>query len=467
VIPSNVTLRFCRFNSTQVLSTLILFFSFSGTLAIAQRSGHVPKEAPRRDERQRRDRDADDELSRGEVGELDAAVIGALDTTVELEAAAQALYERLDKLMVEDDGKRLAMDEETVRAFARINSSQRIAIHTITTQKKFLSRLHRKLQVELDEDVVVGWEPSDRQDKKVADKTKWAKKALEAVNRQRTWIRTTLAELPNAVDISAAPTLGETIEARDTELFLKEIAEYNAGADAALEDSWAAFWEAGHTATVERAKIDADQKLAHERAKNELAEQESKRKLAEADAEIAKLKNNMKIELDRRTAAEAERLAEAKIAYEKKLAEVERRERQGEADRYAGDAIAKIEHDKTKGDADHLKKKAQAQTEEVRRLLKPFTTPGFMRANQRGETYDKKPHSLSGLRSLGALEPTMQGVKKLYNLATTKKDKVRPRWGKAKRWKNLNQSTKEKAKKAQKYLLELGEALVELGMLAP
>jgi len=99
--------------------------------------------------------------------------------------------------------------------------------------------------------------------------------------------------------------------------------------------------------------------------------------------------------------------------------------------------------------------------------ISPFTTPGFMRANQRGETYEKKALSLSAIRSIGALEPTMQGVKKLYRLATTKKDKVRPRWGKARRWKNLNQSTKENAKQAQKYLIDLGEAMVELGMLTP
>ena len=83
---------------------------------------------------------------------------------------------------------------------------------------------------------------------------------------------------------------------------------------------------------------------------------------------------------------------------------------------------------------------------------------------------DKLPHSYTQLTSIGALDPTIDGMQKLVNIAHTRTDIVRPRW---KFKSNLptgwrkNPDDIEQVKEAQKLLIELGPVLVEMGLLSP
>lgn len=52
-------------------------------------------------------------------------------------------------------------------------------------------------------------------------------------------------------------------------------------------------------------------------------------------------------------------------------------------------------------------------------------------------------------------------------LGRDKKDKERPRWGYPQRINKLSAEQRDELKRAQEYLIDLGEIMVELGMLAP
>ncbi len=60
-----------------------------------------------------------------------------------------------------------------------------------------------------------------------------------------------------------------------------------------------------------------------------------------------------------------------------------------------------------------------------------------------------------------------RGLRALYTIGNDKKDKERPRLGLAKRWKGITPQQRDHLKNVQDHLIDLGEVLVELEMLAP
>jgi hypothetical protein len=64
------------------------------------------------------------------------------------------------------------------------------------------------------------------------------------------------------------------------------------------------------------------------------------------------------------------------------------------------------------------------------------------------------------------LDPSLAGLRKLAEIATNAKDKVRPRWKLGMYWPQKPQEL-EKVKEAQQLLIELGPVMVELKLLEP
>lgn len=161
----------------------------------------------------------------------------------------------------------------------------------------------------------------------------------------------------------------------------------------------------------------------------------------------------------RRLQAEAEaREAEAR----RKLAELE-------AEKVKRDTESKLAVTGTLNDVKRMELKKKAEDPKVKAKLAPFITPGYLTARG-GISTEKKPISYTELRSIGALEPSTSGFRRLIDVAFTIRDKARPRW--SFHQKNRDSFLRypddlEKVKEAQDLLIELGDVMVEMGLLAP
>jgi hypothetical protein len=112
-------------------------------------------------------------------------------------------------------------------------------------------------------------------------------------------------------------------------------------------------------------------------------------------------------------------------------------------------------------------KKEKAQDSQVQALLKPFTTLGYVQADN-SLTTEKRPHSLAKLQAAGALDPSEFGLDMLRRIASNEADTERPRWDMSRvSLINLSSGQAKKLRESQQTLIELGDALVELKLLDP
>lgn len=120
----------------------------------------------------------------------------------------------------------------------------------------------------------------------------------------------------------------------------------------------------------------------------------------------------------------------------------------------------------------------QRDMADVERYLQPFTAPGYLQpksdrnAWDTERTVDKEPVSLSRLKRLGALEDTMEGLKRLYIFGGGKNPALnnsRPLGSFPQYWaQHLNKPEVHQAvQRAQQLLREHGQALVEEQRLSP
>jgi hypothetical protein len=124
-----------------------------------------------------------------------------------------------------------------------------------------------------------------------------------------------------------------------------------------------------------------------------------------------------------------------------------------------------------KAEAERRRLVAEARELRVRQLLAPFLARGFKQPKEWQGTFlafertaEEKPISLMTLRSVGALEPTAEGLGSLAWVAGDVKND-RPHWnfGHFNSW---SAETHRFVAGVQALLRELGEVLVEEGMLA-
>jgi hypothetical protein len=154
-----------------------------------------------------------------------------------------------------------------------------------------------------------------------------------------------------------------------------------------------------------------------------------------------------------------------RIEQENTKAELQRLEQAAAVERGAQDVDAKLARDATHSDAEKKLRDQRCQDPKVRAALAPFLAPGYYQPGQERGGYDKLPVSLAALRAAGALEPSAQGLEKLRNIAVDARDEERPRWPFQGR--TLAPQQRDQVKEAQQYLIELGEEMVGLKMLAP
>jgi hypothetical protein len=124
----------------------------------------------------------------------------------------------------------------------------------------------------------------------------------------------------------------------------------------------------------------------------------------------------------------------------------------------------------------HQKLVAKAYSAEIQDALAPLLAKGLWQPGQaKAVSRDAVPFSLKAIQAKGALDPTPEGLAKLYELVSSPDNDRAPKWsdatrrkaGETEKWLAKQPASVAAARKAQDALIELGEVLVDLKALAP
>jgi hypothetical protein len=282
------------------------------------------------------------------------------------------------------------------------------------------------------------------------------------------WIKENLASLDRSEDVSADPSLKSRIDAYRAELRQAWIDAQARGREAAREAAEPVMEENARTAELERALLEANQKLA-------LARQQNEQQRIDFDMRMER----QRIEL-------RERLAASQREMDDRLAEIERQNKLAEAERMRRDAEVGAEAGSIRDDARRVELVAKCNSPQVQADLAPFLAEGLWQPGdfERNIRFDKTPMSFSKIRADGALVDDINGYQRLLEIANAQGcfprggrrgeyyknrehlDSERPKWGYPQYWKNLTQEQIQEVRRIQALLNELGPTLVEEGMLS-
>lgn len=318
-----------------------------------------------------------------------------------------------------ETGKLLARHSELVSLARRFYEAD---LGELPAREDVIARIEnaRRIELQLIEAGGTTFQPTPEMTVSLQDQVLWA----DSISRKLVALQKTMAALvrESQIKFSDQPPDGAspTLQAAIRNLTLSESA-------AVQRDLVKATSEADRQAAdlVKQAEVD-----------KRILEAEAKAKKIIQDAEEAAAKQKLEME---------QMLAQAKVEQAK------------------GEVVKKD----TLREAEKVKQRKKAQDPQVRAKLGPFLTPGHWTPG--GMTYEAKPHSYSMLSGQGALDPSIEGMQKLMDIAYDPADRERPRWrfgGSVRYWRN-KPSAVESVKEAQQLLIELGEVMVELKMLEP
>lgn len=141
--------------------------------------------------------------------------------------------------------------------------------------------------------------------------------------------------------------------------------------------------------------------------------------------------------------------------------------------------IAQVQREQAEFQAKAARAEAlRREMSDVKRYLSPFTAPGYLQPKSDRNawdverTADAEPVSLTRLKRLGALEPTMEGLERLYIFGGGKNavlNNSRPLGSFPQYWaqKLSKPEVLQAVKRAQQLLRDHGQAMVEEQLLAP
>lgn len=431
-------------------SVLFLLAAAAGGVR-AQPAGSTPPsgDEARRSEREERYIKEQNERTRRLMQAFADLAQETSDVLERLEKRIAEFGPRLDSLLTSDQGKRLAQDQASSEVYQALRNEPVVSLDQIRSKKQAVNSILAGLKEELKREAV-GYLPDASVQREVNETFDWAKDNLGAAIERANVLDGVLAKLPRDSDVANLKTLQEVI--RDYEAQRAEtwaIARTKA-VESAREENQKRLTESARNAELERGKLEVEQLLKEARAQNE------------------KLQAEFEIKLKAQEAEENRRLAEAQKKHDDEIAAVRRDLEEAKAERLKKDAEGKVNTDKKIAEAHDVELRHKCHDPKVMALLAPFTTPGYYQPRPNGAVIEIElvPMSLSRLRSFGALEPTNHGIFQLLEVGTFKGDKARPRWPYMKRIEMLSPHDLEQVKLTQKYLIELGDALVEEKMLS-
>ncbi len=155
-------------------------------------------------------------------------------------------------------------------------------------------------------------------------------------------------------------------------------------------------------------------------------------------------------------------LAEAEVKVAEAAASAKKSEKELEAERIAAET-----------EKNRLREKAK--TREVANALAPFVGKGYWQPGRAVPGRDAAGISLTAIKAEGALDPSPTGMRQLYHIGANPKNDRPGGWAQEDRmvgkpleaWLKNKPGARDTARKAQDILLELGDILVEVGLLSP
>lgn len=360
----------------------------------------------------------------------------------------QTFAARMATLLTNDEGKRIAHDPTAFMMYLRLEKEPVTTVDEVKARKAASAAIVERLKAD-QQNIEVGYQPSEELEREVDELYYWAKDRLAVFGAHDETLDSIIADAPKEIDLAKAKTLTAALtdyRARWPQV----LAESKIlGEELAAEESKMILIEAARAAELEKALEERD------------------RLQRETTAQIERARLDFELQLQHLKREEQERRVAAEIAYKDAMAELERFRKQAEADRYAEDVRADLKKDETVAAAERERKIALANSTEVQQLLAPFLAQGYSQPEQKPST-TRGPVSLAALRSAGALDPTDKGLRVLHRLGTKKQeDRDRPRWGFASYYERMSAEQRAQLQQAQDYLNDLGAVMVELGLLAP
>lgn len=356
---------------------------------------------------------------------------------------------RMQELMKSDDGKRIGRDAATLMALVRGEDEPPVTGEQIAARRSAIQSLLTGMENELKRDAV-GYLPEDATRRELDEILFWTRDRMSRLTEREAWLDDLLAKTPRDVDVSREPTLEERIRGYRAEIRRAANEAAAAGDKVGRQQGSESLSEAARIAALEKAQA------------------ESQRLLRESRAETERMKLDYELRLKQLEQERAREAAEAEIRYKDAMAELERAQKAADAKRALEDTEADAEAGKVMAEAERKKLQARCEDPEVKRLLAPFTEPGYFQPRGRG--IDKKPMSLQALKDSGALGTDEKSLRVFWKLSS-QPENDRPHFDFPTKGpfnlRHLSGEQIETLKKARDCLRELGPTLVELGKLSP
>lgn len=455
-----------RWKNTIVMTLMLT--GLWGTSAIGQVTGDDLLQDARDSTRAQTEQAEQDIWTRSVVRRFENRVAESVTLFEELEKRHNSLTQWMQSLLSNEDGKRLALNPTAGMQFLAYQEQPVFRLSDLTAKKELLQSLRSFLQ-QTGQQSATGYVPDATRVGQADDMYLWARDRLGRIAEIEAWLKSTLAEVDLDANVAEAPTLQQAIDAYLVRRHQLWVDEMTAGRLAAEQAAAPQIAENARVVELERALFDA------ERLRREAMQQLEKERI------------DFERRIRDREVTLQEQLAAAKRDYEERLAEIARRNRVAEAERGRRDVQADVRAREIEENARRLDLVAQCQSAVVQRDLKPFLAEGLWQPGDRelNARIDRKPMSLSALRSVGALNPDVQGLQALLAVANTvgsdragmegvlieakryrHMDTDRPKWSYNREWTKLTSEQVQEVRRIQSLLIELGEVMAEEGMLA-
>ena len=379
----------------------------------------------------------------------------------------EALRQRMQALLTDDAGKRLARNPAFAVQFNSLREQPIVRREDLRAHEAFLNQTLRHLR-NAERSGETGYAPSAEHISKAEDAYLWARDRYARLVETEAWLDEAITAASD-VDVSDDATLEDQIRAY-LAARQKLFAEARLRGEEAARDETASRVE-------ENARI----------VELERALQQTEQMLREARQQMARARVDFEAQIRAQEAESIERMASVQREYEDRVAAVRRETMLAEADRARLDAEAAARTRDIEADAKRIELVQRARSPQVQQDLKPFLAKGFWQPGDATarENLESRPMSFSRIQADGALDPSKQGLIQLVSIANATYvlgrrgplyhpggarphiDDMRPKWAYPRNFDDVTNEQFREVQRIQALLRELGPTLVEEGLLDP
>lgn len=380
----------------------------------------------------------------------------------------EALRQRMEELLTNDAGKRLARNPAFAVQFNSLREQPIVRREDTKAHEAFLNQTLRHLR-NIERSGETGYAPSAEHISKAEDAYLWARDRYARLVETEAWLDEAIAAAGSDLDVSEDATLEDQIRAY-LAARQKLFAEARLRGEEAARDETASRVE-------ENARI----------VELERALQQTEQMLREARQQMARARVDFEAQIRAQEAESIERMAAVQREYDDRVAAVRRETMLAEADRARLDAEAAARTRDIEADAKRIELVQRAHSPQVQQDLKPFLAKGLWQPGDATarENLESRPMSFSRIQADGALEPSKQGLIQLVSIANGTYvlgrqgplyfpggarphiDDMRPKWSYPRNFDNVTNEQYQEVQRIQALLRELGPTLVEEGLLDP